>query len=139
MKTELIAQAESLGFALCRIAPCTAPPHAAEFRAWLEDGRAGEMAWLARNTDRRTDPQQVLPGAKSVVVLAMNYWQGGENDECRMTNVERRTKDETRMSGNPISSFFIPHSSFQIARYAWGDDYHDIIEAKLRTLDAWLT
>ena len=69
MKTELLAQAENLGFALCRIAPCTAPPHAAEFRAWLDDGRAGEMAWLARNADRRTDPQQVLPGARSMVDL----------------------------------------------------------------------
>ena len=119
MKTELIAQAESLGFALCRIAPCTAPPHAAEFRSWLEDGRAGEMAWLGRNADRRTDPQLVLPGARSVVVLAMNYWQGRDNDESH----ERGDAP----------------SSFRVARYAWGDDYHDLIEAKLRTLDAWLT
>ncbi len=151
MKTALIEQAESLGFALCRIAACTAPPHAAEFRAWLEDGRAGEMTWLERNADRRTDPQQVLPGAKSVVVLAMNYWQGGtENDECGMTNDERMTNAQARMSGDVLSSFelrhsfVIPHSSSviphgRIARYAWGDDYHDLIEPKLRLLDAWLT
>ena len=118
MKTALISQAESLGFALCRIAPCTTPPHAAEFRAWLDDGRAGEMTWLARNADRRTDPQQVLPGARSVVVLAMNYWQGGGENE-------RHTPSD------------LP--PFRIARYAWGDDYHDLIDAKLRTLDAWLT
>ena len=122
MKTDFIAQAESLGFALCRIAPCVAPPHAAEFRAWLYDGRAGEMAWLARNADRRTDPQQVLPGARSVIVLAMNYWQG-----------ERRKAKGDGGNSNENSS------PFRIARYAWGDDYHDIIEAKLRTLDAWLT
>ena len=123
MKTELIAQAESLGFALCRIAPCVAPPHAAEFRAWLEDGRAGEMAWLGRNADRRTDPQQVLPGVRSVVVLAMNY----RNAECGMRNAEWDAAATT------------PRLPFQIARYAWGDDYHDIIAPKLRTLDAWLT
>jgi epoxyqueuosine reductase len=115
VKSELLAQAESLGFALCRIAPCSAPPHAAEFRAWLADGCAGDMAWLARNADRRTDPQLVLPGARSVVVLAMNYFAG-----------------EPQSAGAPISDH-------RIARYAWGDDYHDVIEVKLRVLDSWLT
>ncbi len=129
MKTELIAQAESLGFALCRIAPCVAPPHAAEFRAWLDDGRAGDMAWLARNADRRTDPQQVLPGARNVVVLAMSYWQGER----------RKAKGDGFSPDQPPSPFAFRPSPFQIARYAWGDDYHDIIDAKLRTLDAWLT
>ena len=122
MKTALLAQAEGLGFALCRIAPCSAPPHAAEFRAWLEDGRAGEMAWLARNTDRRTDPQLVLPGARSVVVLAMNYFVGAQSAE----------RGARKGAGVPIADH-------RIARYAWGDDYHEVIEAKLRTLDAWLT
>ena len=122
MKTALLAQAEGLGFALCRIAPCSAPPHAAEFRAWLEDGRAGEMAWLARNADRRTDPQLVLPGARSVVVLAMNYFVGEQSAE----------RGARKGAGVPIADH-------RIARYAWGDDYHEVIEAKLRTLDAWLT
>ena len=126
MKTALIAQAESLGFALCRIAPCAPPPHAAEFRAWLDDGRAGEMTWLARNADRRTDPQLVLPGARSVIVLAMNYFGDGRS--------EIEDRDSATNSDLPTSI-----SDFQIARYAWGDDYHDLIEAKLRTLDAWLT
>ncbi len=85
MKTALAAHAQELGFDLCRIARCVTPPHAAEFREWLADGRAGDMAWLARNQDRRTDPQQVLPGARSVIVLAMNYWQGeGEAEGRRM-------------------------------------------------------
>jgi epoxyqueuosine reductase len=110
VKTALLALAQDLGFELCRIAPCTAPPHAAEFRAWLADGRAGEMSWLERNQDRRTDPQQVLPGARSVVVLGMNYWQGDQ--------------------ATPTLG--------RIARYAWGDDYHDLIEQKLATLDDWL-
>lgn len=109
MKAELIAVAQSLGFDLCRIAPCVAPPHADAFRQWLADGRAGDMAWLERNQDRRTDPQQVVPGAKSVIVLGMNYWQGEE-----------------------------PPTVGRIARYAWGDDYHDLIEAKLQVIDDWL-
>ena len=133
MKTALLAQAESLGFAVCRIAPCLAPPHAAEFRAWLEDGRAGEMSWLQRNADRRTDPQLVLPGARSVIVLAMNYWQGAKNDAPRMN------RDEAPRSDDGNSSSVGRHSSFSIARYAWGDDYHEVIEEKLRVLAAWLT
>ena len=110
MKPALVAFAEEIGFDLCRIARCVTPPHAEEFRAWLADGQAGDMAWLERNQDRRTDPQQVLPGAQSVIVLAMNYYQG-----------ERQSLDP-----------------YKVARYAWGDDYHDLIEGKLRHLDAWL-
>jgi epoxyqueuosine reductase len=113
VKEELATLAHQLGFDLCRIAACVTPPHAAEFRAWLADGRAGDMAWLERNERRRTDPQQVLPGARSVVVLGMNYW----NAECGTRNAKAHGR---------------------IARYAWGDDYHDVIEKKLRVLDEWL-
>jgi len=114
VKTELVAFVQTLGFDLCRIAPADAPPHAAEFRAWLEEGRAGEMSWLDRNKERRTNPQAVLAGARSVVVLGMNYWQGSPNRE---PGVGPRGR---------------------IARYAWGDDYHEIIEKKLRAIDDWL-
>src|SRR5438034_360626 len=76
VKEQLLALAQTLGFDLCKVAPCVAPPHGGEFHAWLAAGRAGEMAWLERNKDRRTDPQLVLAGAQSVVTLAMNYWQG---------------------------------------------------------------
>ncbi len=76
MKADLVAYAHSLGFSLCRTTPCVTPPHTQEFRDWLDAGRAGEMAWLHRNADRRTDPQIVLPGAQSVIVLAINYFTG---------------------------------------------------------------
>ena len=99
MKAELVALAEELGFDLCRVARCTTPPHAAEFREWLSDGRAGTMEWLGRNAERRTDPQLVLEGARSVIVVAMNY----------LPNIEHRTSN-------------IEHRTGRIARYAWGDD-----------------
>ena len=111
MKPELVAFAHQLGFDLCRVAAASAPPHAAEFRQWLADGRAGEMTWLERNVDRRTDPQAVVPGAQSIIVLALNYWQPAPAE--------------------------VP--GYTIARYAWGDDYHDTIEHKLQQLDDWLT
>ncbi|MEI9895883.1 MAG: hypothetical protein WDN28_18915 [Chthoniobacter sp.] len=60
MKEEFVTLAHQLGFDLCRTTACVTPPHAAEFRAWLAEGRAGDMAWLERNEQRRTDPQQVL-------------------------------------------------------------------------------
>ena len=107
MKTELIALAQSLGFALCRISKCDNPPHAQAFLDWLDQGKAGEMAWLDRNKERRTDPQLVLPGARSVIVLAMNYLP-------------------------------VENASSNIARYAWGEDYHELIENRLRELDIFL-
>jgi epoxyqueuosine reductase len=111
LKSQLVTRALALGFDLCRVAPCLPPPHAEHFDRWLAEGNAGEMAWLERNKHRRMDPAQVLPGAHSVIVLALNYWQGE--------------------AGNPHSPKF--------ARYAWGDDYHDLIDARLGTLDDWLT
>ncbi len=71
--------------------------------------------WLERSREKRVDPQQVLPGAKSVVVLALNYWQGARPPQRVDAPVEGR-----------------------VARYAWGDDYHDLIEEKLRALDRFL-
>ena len=113
-KTKLIALARQLGFDGCRVAPCDRPRHAAEFRGWIERGAAGEMAWMERGAEKRCNPQLVLEGARSVVVLSMNYFQGSETA--------------------PLPS---PPRG-RIARYAWGDDYHDLIESKLRRLDDYL-
>jgi epoxyqueuosine reductase len=118
IKAELARRAQALGFGICRVAPCAVPPHAAEFGQWLEEGNAGEMTWLEKNKARRMDPDQVLPGARSVIVLGMNYWQGDE------------PADESVESANGTRG--------KIARYAWGDDYHNLIEARLRELDGWL-
>ena len=133
VKEELVALARSLGFDLCRVAECVTPPHAGEFRAWLDGGNAGDMAWLERNKDRRTDPQKVLPGAASVVVLAINYWQGDvETGDRRAESGEKGRPGRGAVSGDA-------QGAGKIARYAWGDDYHDLIEAKLRVMDEWLT
>ncbi|WP_395738033.1 tRNA epoxyqueuosine(34) reductase QueG [Prosthecobacter sp.] len=77
LKAALIAQARALGFDDCRIAPAQPAAHRALFEQWLAEGKHGDMAWLARNPERRTDPTQVLPGAKSIIILALNYYQGG--------------------------------------------------------------
>ncbi len=116
MKAELLAKARGLGFALCRVAACAPPSHGKDFETWLDAGMAGEMSpWLERGKARRLDPQEVLPGARSVLVLAMNYWQG------------------------PRTAAQSAPGTGTIARYAWGDDYHEMIETRLRALDGFLT
>ena len=76
LKEQLAAVASSVGFDSCRVTSCSAPVHSAEFRGWLKDGANGEMEYIRRGEEKRCDPQQVLPGAKSIVVLALNYFQG---------------------------------------------------------------
>jgi epoxyqueuosine reductase len=113
VKKKLVAYARELGFDSCRIAACAAPPHADEFRNWLREGAAGEMSYMERGEEKRRDPQKVLAGAKSVIVLALNYWQGEK---------VRRSQTAATATG-------------RIARYAWGDDYHDVVKAKLHKID----
>ena len=98
-----------LGFAECRFAPATRAPHAERFLDWIDADQAGDMDWLEKNPHRRVDPREVLPSCRTVICLALNYFPGTQNPAA-------------------------PHL-YQIARYAWGDDYHDLIEEKLRDLD----
>jgi epoxyqueuosine reductase len=114
VKEALVEFARSLGFDSCRVAACSPPPHADEFDDWLKEGAHGTMEYMARGDEKRRDPQKILPGAKSVVVLALNYLQGKE-----------ARRSESAATG-------------RIARYAWGDDYHDVIEAKLDKIDIFL-
>jgi epoxyqueuosine reductase len=116
IRARLLELASELGFDSCRIARCEAPRHAHEFHDWLRDGAAGEMQWMERSKEKRQDPQSVLPGARSVIVFALNYWQG---EEIR--------RSETAATKYP-----------RIARYAWGDDYHEVIEKKLAVIDKLL-
>jgi epoxyqueuosine reductase len=133
-KDELVARATALGFDSCRIAKAEMPRHAGEFRNWLQDGAAGEMQWMKRGAEKRCDLQQILPGARSVVVVALNYWQGNEpgNNERRFTN--RRQSDGGLESAAPWGA-----AKGKIARYAWGGDYHDLMLGKLEQLSAFLS
>jgi epoxyqueuosine reductase len=116
IRAEVAELASTLGFDGCRFARCNPPRHADEFSDWLHAGAAGEMEWMQRGEQKRRDPQMVLPGAKSVVVLALNYFQG----------------EDVRRSESAATGYG------RIARYAWGDDYHGIIEKKLKVIDEML-
>ena len=114
LKGKVVDFARGLGFDSCRIATCDPPAHAEEFSSWLRGNAHGEMEYMRRGEEKRRDPQKILPGAKSIIVVALNYFQGAE---------VRRS--ETATTGT-------------IARYAWGVDYHDVIEAKLDEIDIFL-
>jgi len=119
VKTQLVDLARELGFDSCRIAACSPPTHAEEFGEWLDKGAHGEMTYMARGDEKRRDPNQILPDAKSIIVLALNYFHS--EPEWRLAGAEK------------------PGLRGRIARYAWGDDYHDVIEAKLRKIDNFLS
>jgi len=109
------AKALELGFDLCGIAPASDHPELTFFREWLDRGYAGEMAYLNRSADRRADVRNVIPTARSVIVTATVY------------NTDRPYSTECRDSERA-----------HIARYAWGDDYHDVIGARMEQLLEWM-
>src|SRR5438105_6167891 len=114
-RAQVIVLARELGFDLCRFAKAETPEHAAEFRDWLDRGDGGEMNYLARNAERRCDPQQILPDAKTVIVLALNYFQGAR----KANSVEAGVSPAKGTVGTATATG-------RIARYAWGDDYHEL-------------
>ena len=107
-------KATELGFDLCGIAPVDSFPELAFLREWLDRGYAATMGWMARSVDRRADAREVVPGARSVIVTGTLY------------NVDR-----------PYSRD-LPSDVARISRYAWGDDYHDVLKRRLDQLLAWI-
>lgn len=107
-------RAKSLGFAHCGITGADPPPHHPEFREWIAAGHAGEMAYLARQEENRGDLGKVLPGARSVIVVALNYHAGDEKE-----------MEEPQRSGI-------------VARYARFNDYHETIWQRLNSLLAFI-
>ena len=124
VKAQLIDFACELGFDSCRVASCVPPAHTQEFQAWLKNGAQGEMQYMARGEEKRSDPQKVLAGAKSIIVLALNYFQGEAAGVSPINNAAAGTAATT--------------TTGRVARYAWGDDYHDVIAAKLNEIDNFL-
>jgi epoxyqueuosine reductase len=129
VRTQVVALARELGFDLCRFAKAETPEHAAEFRDWLDRGDAGEMNYLTRNSARRCDPRQILPEVKTMIVLALNYFQGNAPVEAAVPAASPAT-----IAANAAAST----ATGRIARYAWGEDYHQLIEKKLAVIDQFL-
>jgi epoxyqueuosine reductase len=105
------AQARSLGFDLCGIAPATGMPELVRIHDWIARGHHGDLRYLERSAEVRGDVTRFLPGARSVVMTASNYFTG---------------PDPT------------PAPSASVARYARGQDYHLVLQERLDTLLAWM-
>ncbi|MEY3773175.1 MAG: hypothetical protein RL067_1189, partial [Verrucomicrobiota bacterium] len=104
LRERLRAEALAMGFDVFGVAPVQADVRADYFRQWIADGMHGDMAWLAKNPDRRTDATRVLPEARSIIVVGLNYYQPH------------------------------PPAAYRIAKYALGADYHDVMLRRLKKL-----
>lgn len=111
-KEELQTAAAAEGFARCRVAAPGPAPHAGALREWIADGSHATMEWMARTAEDRTDPERVLSGIRSIVVLATSYAH----------------ENRPPAPGGSVRG--------RIARYAWSDDYHEVIAPRLQALDA---
>jgi epoxyqueuosine reductase len=106
-------KAAELGFAKCGIVPVE-PLHveAGRFQGWLGRGFSGNMTWMEREPEKRADPKLIFPEARSLIALAMNYFTPHEHSSDAANG--------------------------RISRYAWGDDYHDILKQRLYELLEWI-
>ncbi|MGZ8443457.1 MAG: tRNA epoxyqueuosine(34) reductase QueG [Candidatus Binatia bacterium] len=110
LSADIKAAAQRLGFALAGISPVQLPPHGETFARWLRDGFAGELGYMSRTEALRRDPHALVPWAQSIISVGMNYY-------------------------TPFTRPEMPDSSEGwISRYAWGDDYHELIKARLERL-----
>ena len=105
---QIQTRAHQLGFELVGITPAEQSQTIQRYRQWIENGYAGKMGYLEKHLSLKTDPRRLLTEAKSVISLAMNYY--------------------TLDTPNTLAS---DPGRGQISRYAWGDDYHNVIRERL--------
>ena len=104
-------EASRLGFDACGIAEAQRlDEEARRLETWLTNGRHASMSYMVRNFEKRVDPRKLVPDAKRVVTVLCNYWQG----DCQVEGAGK------------------------ISRYAWGDDYHQVMKENLYGLYSWL-
>ncbi len=85
---------------------------APRLKEWLARGHHGEMSWMARDVEKRLNPLEVFPQARSILVVALNYYTPAQHEQNSTTG--------------------------KVSRYAWGDDYHDVLKTKLESLLSWI-
>jgi epoxyqueuosine reductase len=116
MKARIAQKARELGFDACRFTHAAPPASAEHLERWLGAGRHGEMGYLARNAFKRIAPAEVLPGVRSLIVLAVSY-----------------------SHGPPAATGSGPSGPAGcVARYARHEDYHDVLAGPLKELSAYV-
>ena len=116
IEQEIRNQAAALGFVSCGFARADAAPDAGDgLRAWLAEGRHGEMRWMEDRAEQRASPNKLWPAAKSVIALAMSY----------------------APASDPLA--LADHGELgRISVYAQGGDYHKTVKKALKALGRWL-
>lgn len=109
---KLKQKAHELGFELAGVTPAVRPKNYPFFLDWLKKGYAGEMNYLDRRKEERGNPQALLPGAKSVFCVGLSY--------------------------NPQPQHYPLLEKHPISCYAWGRDYHEVLDEKLEALAGYL-
>ncbi|MGD9560719.1 MAG: tRNA epoxyqueuosine(34) reductase QueG [Pyrinomonadaceae bacterium] len=110
LSAKIREQARELGIIKVGFAPARElGPEGSELLRWLAHGRQGNMLWMARDPEKRIDPRILFPPAKTVIAAAVNYFTPHHHDKPG-----------------------------KISRYAWGDDYHDVVKSKLTSLLEWI-
>ena len=112
ISNKIKAEALCLGFSACGIAKAEPVDNdtATEYRQWLRDGKHASMQYLENNLDKRLDPTILMPGARSIICLALNYYP---------------------------TSLLTPQQ-YQFAYYAYGQDYHDVMKRKMHSLTTFI-
>lgn len=113
----IVERAREIGFDLCGVVRAEKFPELAQYKDWLELGYAGEMKYLG--DPRRQDPQLVMENVRSVIVCALNY----------------NTAAPYSVKAAPAGTLEAKPRGW-ISRYAWGDDYHEVLWERLNRLEA---
>ncbi|MGF1452614.1 MAG: tRNA epoxyqueuosine(34) reductase QueG [Opitutales bacterium] len=108
LRSGLADRASELGFEAFGITHLPAEVRGDYYRRWIAEGQHGTMAWMARQPEKREDPRKILPEARSVIMLGLNYYQPE------------------------------PERGYRIAKYALGKDYHKLIYKRLKHLCSYL-
>jgi epoxyqueuosine reductase len=117
---EIVALARSMGFALAGVCEAMPTRHAEEWRAWIAAGKHGTMAYLEKHAELRLDPRSLLPGAKSMLLVADLYAERGVR--------------VTQRPGTGLETHATPAGHGRIAKYAQGRDYHRVMKRRLHEL-----
>src|SRR5215207_2946120 len=114
LKDRIKAKSYQLGFVLAGVTTPDPPPHYSTFENWLAEGHHGTMDYLAseRSRIRRADPREILPECRSILVLATPY----------------------SPSSSIRAEWTASEAGGEVASYAWGDDYHDVLPARMKDL-----
>jgi epoxyqueuosine reductase len=126
LSDEIKKYASEIGFHIVKIIPADAIENEGRhLQDWLDDGLAGDLDYMKKDASRRSDPGKILPNVKSIICLAMNYYQESSDSVARPGTEFAKGEMQSARLG-------------KVARYAWGKDYHSVIEKKLKKLRTFI-